>query len=131
MRTTYFISLVFSAGLTACLSKPGAVQKTSVSVDEAYALTQKGVLLVDVREPDEVAAVAYRVKNYRNIPLSQLESRLGEIPQDRPVVLACRSGGRSQRAYEMLTARGFRNVINMEGGLLAWEAHNLPVVRRP
>ncbi len=131
MRTTYFVSLAFSAGLIACLSKSGAVQKTSVSVDEAYALTQKGVLLVDVREPDEVAAVAYRVKNYRNIPLSRLESRLGEIPQDRPVILACRSGSRSQRAYEMLTARGFRNLTNMEGGLLAWEAHNLPVVRRP
>ncbi len=131
MRTTCFISLVFSTCLIACLSKPGAVHKTSVSVDEAYALTQKGALLVDVREPDEVAAIAYRVKNYRNIPLSQLESRLGEIPQDRPVVLACRSGGRSRRAYEMLTARGFRNLINMEGGLLAWEAHNLPVVRRP
>lgn len=132
MRTLFLFALL--CGLlwaAACQSKKSFVSPTaSLTVEEAYALTQKGTLLIDVREPDEVAEVAYNVKNYRNVPLSQLANRLQDIPRDQQVILACRSGNRSRRAYDMLVAQGYQNLANMEGGMLAWEARKLPVVRK-
>lgn len=61
-----------------------------------------GALLVDVREMDEVAQLAYDVPNIVNIPLSQFEERFNEIPKDKPVVMVCKSGGRSLRAAGFL-----------------------------
>ncbi len=132
MRTLFLFALLYGLlWAAACQSKKSFVSpKASLTVEEAYALTQKGVLLIDVREPDEVAEVAYRVKNYRNVPLSQLANRLQDIPRDQQVILACRSGNRSRRAYDMLVAQGYQNLANMEGGMLAWEARKLPVVRK-
>lgn len=132
MRTLFLFALLHGLlWAAACHSKKSFVSPTtSLTVEEAYALTQKGVLLIDVREPDEVAEVAYRVKNYRNVPLSQLPNRLQDIPRDQQVILACRSGGRSRRAYDMLVAQGYQNLANMEGGMLAWEAHKLPIIRK-
>ncbi len=125
-----FLSIGFSVLLfAACNAQSVPAQKSSLSVSEAHTWVESGALLVDVREPEEVATLTYGVKNYRNIPLSELESRVDEIPRDRPVVLACRSGNRSRKAYEWLASRGFKNIANMEGGLLAWQAEGLPVVR--
>ncbi|MCS6929738.1 MAG: rhodanese-like domain-containing protein [Saprospiraceae bacterium] len=131
MRLIIFITLCTAILAGACQTRKFSFNPgISISVEEAYALSKKGVLLVDVREPQEVAEVTYQVKNYRNVPLSQLESRFQEIPRDRPVILACRSGNRSRKAYEVLTAKGYRNLTSIEGGLLAWEARNLPVIRK-
>ena len=74
--------------------------------------------LVDVREPDEVAAGT--LPGAVNIPLGQLPGRLDELDPARPVVLLCRSGGRSTQAAEFLTAAGFDDVVNLAGGMLAW-----------
>jgi len=74
--------------------------------------------LVDVRQPDEVAAGT--LPGAVNIPLGDLEARLGELDRTRPVVLLCRSGGRSTIAAEMLTGAGFDDVVNLEGGMLAF-----------
>lgn len=133
MRITFYFAMVVASSflLAFCARKSSQSPTSSVSVEEAYALTQRGVFLIDVREPDEVAELAYQVKNYRNVPLSQLPDRLQDIPRDQQVILACRSGNRSRRAYEMLVAQGYRNLTNMEGGMLAWEARNFPVVRKP
>jgi glyoxylase-like metal-dependent hydrolase (beta-lactamase superfamily II) len=74
-------------------------------------------LLVDVREPDEVAA--WSLPRVLNIPLGQLGARLDEVPQGRPVVTVCASGNRSRRAAELLKAAG-RDVANLTGGMAAW-----------
>lgn len=73
--------------------------------------------LVDVREPDEVAAGT--LPGAVNIPLGDLPHRLDELDPSRRVVLLCRSGGRSGRAAEFLAAQGFRDVVNLTGGMLA------------
>ncbi len=73
--------------------------------------------LVDVREPNEVAAGT--LPGAVNIPLGELPVRLTELEPSRRVVLLCRSGGRSTKAAEFLTASGFSDVINLKGGMLA------------
>lgn len=74
--------------------------------------------LVDVREPDEVAAGT--LPGAINIPLGDLPGRMGELDPSRSVVTLCRSGGRSTKAAELLTDAGFADVVNLAGGLLAY-----------
>ncbi|MGI9614402.1 MAG: rhodanese-like domain-containing protein [Acidimicrobiales bacterium] len=74
---------------------------------------------VDVREPDEVEAGT--LPGAVNIPLGDLSNRVGELDKTQPVVLLCRSGGRSTSAAEFLTAAGFGDVVNLAGGMLAYQ----------
>lgn len=77
--------------------------------------------LVDVREPAEVADGT--LPGAINIPLGELQERVQELDQNRRVVLLCRSGGRSTKAAEYLTASGFSDVVNLAGGMLAFGRH--------
>lgn len=74
--------------------------------------------LIDVREPDEVAEGT--LPGAINIPLGDLPDRVGELDPSRRVVVLCRSGGRSTQASELLTGAGFADVVNLEGGMLAF-----------
>lgn len=92
-----------------------------VSVDKVPA----GAQLIDVREPDEYAAV--RAEGAVNIPLSEFVARTDEIDPERDIYLICKSGGRSAQAGEYLEqARGWDNVINVAGGTTAWVKQGLP-----
>ncbi|MCE9538572.1 MAG: rhodanese-like domain-containing protein [Bacteroidetes bacterium] len=102
--------------------------KTDISVDEAFELTKKEALIIDVREQDELAEMAYDVKNVKNIPLGELESRFAEIPKNKQVIVVCKRGGRSSQAYELLKEKGFKNISNMEGGMDAWTEKGLPTL---
>lgn len=102
--------------------------KANITVDEALKLSKEGALIIDVREPDELAELAYDVKDIKNIPLGELESRLVEVPKDKQVIVVCRRGGRSSQAYELLKSKGFQNISNMEGGMEAWSEKGLPTL---
>jgi rhodanese-related sulfurtransferase len=72
------------------------------------AMIAKGdVVVLDVREPNELAETG-TVKGAIHIPLGQLESRLGELPKDKVILTACRSGGRASRALTLLESKGFK-----------------------
>jgi rhodanese-related sulfurtransferase len=86
-----------------------------------------GALLIDVRELDEVAAVAFDVPNIINIPLSEFENRFNEIPKDKEVVMVCKSGARSLRAAGFLINHGYENVVNMKFGIQRWLEKGFPV----
>jgi rhodanese-related sulfurtransferase len=86
-----------------------------------------GALLVDVREADEVAAIAFADGDVLHIPLSELETRWPEIPRDRDVVMACAVGVRSLKATYFLMYHGYDRVSNMAHGLKRWIARGFPV----
>lgn len=97
-----------------------------VSPAEAKRLVEtKNALIVDVREPDEWAEA--RIPGAKHLPLGQLPERQAEVPRDRTVVLQCRSGARSGRATRALLAAGYRDVVNLKGGIQAWAAEDLPL----
>jgi rhodanese-related sulfurtransferase len=112
----FFVAIVSKAQNTNFVSK-----KASITPKEAAKLLEENVLLIDVREPSEVSEIAYSVKNVKNIPLREIENRMIEIPKDKQVVLACKGGGRSQQAYDLLVKKGYTNLSNLEGGILAWK----------
>lgn len=88
---------------------------------------QKGALFIDVREVDEVEERCYDVKNYTNIPLSDFQDRFSELPKDKELIMACRSGGRSLNACAFLASNGYQNLSNLEGGILGWERSGFPI----
>jgi rhodanese-related sulfurtransferase len=97
-----------------------------VSPRQAQQLQHDGAVLLDVRENDEWAAG--RAPGAVHVPLGQLAHRLAELPAGSEVVTVCRSGRRSATAAEHLRAAGF-SVHNLDGGMQAWQAAGLPVVR--
>jgi adenylyltransferase/sulfurtransferase len=91
-----------------------------VTVEELKArMDQKAdFVLVDVREPSEYQIC--KIPGAQLIPLGELAERYKELPRDRQVVIHCKAGVRSARAVHFLKARGFEDVRNLEGGILAW-----------
>ncbi|MFN3841058.1 MAG: rhodanese-like domain-containing protein [Cyclobacteriaceae bacterium] len=85
-----------------------------------------GALLVDVRERDEVAQLAYDVPNIVNIPLSEFEARYHELPKDKELIMVCRGGGRSLKATYFLMNQGYKNVVNMQHGIIRWVQRGFP-----
>lgn len=87
---------------------------------------KNGALLVDVREKDEVAELAYDVPNIINIPLSDFEKRFSEIPKVKDVVMVCKGGSRSLRATNFLLNHGYPRVVNMQHGIARWVQKGFP-----
>ena len=75
------------------------------------------LFVLDVREPHE-----YQICNLQGhlIPLGELPRRVHELDSSREIVTHCRSGKRSAEAVDFLRKAGFRKILNLKGGILAW-----------
>jgi adenylyltransferase/sulfurtransferase len=82
--------------------------------------------LIDVREPQEYQIC--HIPQARLIPLGELPKRLHELDRSRPIVVHCKTGGRSAKAADLLRQNGFTGVLNMTGGILAWSDKVDPAV---
>lgn len=82
---------------------------------------------VDVRADHEFRGPLGRVRGATLVPLPELEARAAELPADRPLLLVCRSGVRSGKACEKLAGLGIGAVLNLAGGMIAWNHAQLPV----
>jgi sulfur-carrier protein adenylyltransferase/sulfurtransferase len=76
--------------------------------------------LLDVREPFEWNITNLGEFGARLIPMKELPQRMDELDRDQELIVYCRSGSRSANAAGFLRAQGFRNVINLSGGVRAW-----------
>lgn len=99
-----------------------------VSVDEAYAMYQSGVFVLDVRTQEEWDE--YHAPNATLIPLEQLQAHINEVPKGREILVVCRSGNRSQEGRDILLAAGY-NATSMTGGLKEWYAKGYPIEGAP
>lgn len=97
---------------------------TARMVAEELAGAARPVLL-DIRSPREWAAK--HIHGSVNIPLNHLQERIGEIPRDRRLAVHCAGGYRSSIAASILHQYGMTNLIEMAGGIAAWDAAKLPV----
>lgn len=79
----------------------------------------KNLFLLDVREPYELEETGY-IPGAVNIPTGQVGERLNDLPKDKKLVIYCRTGRRSAEAAKFLSGKGYGNVYNLEGGILAW-----------
>jgi sulfur-carrier protein adenylyltransferase/sulfurtransferase len=98
------------------MNKPDEAEITVEQLQEMLKRKEDFVLL-DVRLPEE-----YEICNLhgRLIPLNELSHRLGELDKNKPIIVHCKSGGRSYQAMQLLKHEGFVSVRNLEGGITAW-----------
>jgi rhodanese-related sulfurtransferase len=105
----------------------------TITPHEVEDLRRRGLAvdLIDVRTPVEYREV--HAEAARSVPLDRLDPRAVMAARngtkDEPLYTICRSGSRGRQACEAFHAAGFANVVNVEGGTLAWEQAGLPVVR--
>lgn len=85
----------------------------------------QGAHLIDVRTEAEVAQGV--IDGAVHIPLHLLPLRAADVPQDKPVVIYCRSGARSAQACAFMAAQGFSNMHNLSGGLMSWARSGKPL----
>ena len=115
-----------------CGMKPPVAQEAPTSgVIDVVEVKQKldrgdDFTLIDVREPHEYQIA--KIPGSILIPLGQLPNRLQELDKNADIVAHCKSGGRSQKAVDLLKQSGFQNVRNMTGGILAWSDKVDPTV---
>jgi rhodanese-related sulfurtransferase len=97
-----------------------------ISVAQAKDKKDQGAFFLDVREPSEW--YPSHIAGSTLIPLGQLENRVKELPQDKEIVVVCRSGGRSSAGRDILKKAGFTQVTSMAGGLNEWKGAGYPTV---
>ncbi len=81
-------------------------------------------ILIDVRTPQEFASG--HIPGAVNIAVEELAQRLNEVPQDKPVVLYCRSGNRSGQAAQILDRAGYGQIYDL-GAIITWAEQGYPI----
>ena len=97
----------------------------TIELDNVPEPLPETVTVLDVREPEEWQAG--HVEGAVHIPLGTLPVRIQELPDAQQLLVVCKAGGRSAQACMYLTQHG-REVVNLAGGMLEWEAAGRPMV---
>jgi len=105
---------------------PMETEVPEVDPSGAADLVADGAFLLDVREQDEWDAG--HAPDAVHIPMGQIAGRLEELPPGRTILCVCHLGGRSAAVTQALVNDG-RAAVNVAGGMEAWAAAGLPVVR--
>jgi len=99
--------------------------------DVADRITEgENIILLDVRTTEEHAEI--HLENSLLLPVDEISQAtlnkigLGEDSKDKEIILYCRSGNRSQRAYDLMTALGYTNLSSVQGGMVHWQEDNYP-----
>lgn len=131
LESNYLLVIVFvGSGLMLLWSYFGSkVQgiKEVGTVEALQLINHKDAIIVDVREQNEYETG--HLLNAKLIPLGALKGRIGELEKYRehPIVMTCQSGRRSKIAAAQLKNKGFTQVYNLVGGVLAWRKAELPL----
>ncbi|WP_077621595.1 rhodanese-like domain-containing protein [Sediminibacillus massiliensis] len=86
--------------------------------EEEFRQGYRKAQLIDIREQKEFAGG--HILGARNIPLSQLRNRLGEIRKDQPIYMYCQNGTRTPRAAILLNKKGYNDLYQLQGGFKKW-----------
>lgn len=122
------ISIVVVSGLGLLWPMFARPSGNSVNPGEATLLiNREDAIVVDVREADEFAGG--HLPDARNIPGSKLAERISEIEKykDKPVIVCCATGMRSNKACAELKKNGFSRINNLAGGVDAWVGAGYPI----
>lgn len=122
--------LIGAASVTLLLVGCQPSNLASITPNEAATMfSEQQAIIVDVREDSEWNEE--HIAGAIHIPLAQVESRLSELTQykNSTVITQCRSGKRSAKAAGMLQAAGFNKVLNLTGGIVAWNNDGLKTTK--
>ncbi len=107
------------------VARPGAAGFREVSVTDVPVPVPEGVRLIDVREPHEFVGELGHVPSATLVPLATVPAQAAAWDKGLEYLVICKSGGRSGQAAQALAQAGFRKVMNVVGGMLAWNQAGL------
>ena len=102
------------------------IATAAADVEAVQLMNRQDAIVIDIRDAAEYASG--HVLNARNLPVAELEARIGELEKfkERPVIVTCESGARSGPAVATLRSKGFTQAVGLSGGIAAWKAASLP-----
>ena len=131
IRISAVIVILFAIALTLYISQRPMSQiinptYVTIHAEQARSLidSNPSLIVLDVRTEQEY--LEEHLEGAKNIPLDEIEERLGELDIERGILVYCRSGGRSSQASEILVRNGFSQVYNLEGGIAEWRSAGYP-----
>jgi rhodanese-related sulfurtransferase len=125
------IAVTLGVAVASCSDGAAQGYQTYSAKDvNTFLMQDTSAIVLDVRTPEEYSSETGHLKNAKLIPVQELESRLAELAssKSKTIVAYCRTGHRSAAASQILTKNGFK-VVNMEGGITAWNDAGLPTVK--
>ena len=123
-----FLILICSVLLLGCSSNSLTYINLS-PIEFQKAIKKEEVIILDVRTPQEVSSGC--IENATTIDFydQYLERKISKIQKDKTVFVYCKSGGRSSQVAKLLIKSGQAKVVNLNGGIMAWQAAKLPLIR--
>jgi rhodanese-related sulfurtransferase len=109
----------------------GRLNKQLLSVHESVQwVNQRQAQILDIREANEYKAG--HIPNSKHLPLSELDSGLkqAKIDSNKPIILVCLSGNKSNTALAKLKKAGCKDVVCLEGGISAWNQAGMPLIKQ-
>lgn len=127
MKTKLFSLLLLSFLFISCQGQPS--KNIQTLAPKAYAeklkTTEKPQLL-DVRTPQEYSVEHLENATNVNINNNDFVSKAAGFDKTKPIFVYCKVGGRSAQAADKLAEMGFKEIYNLEGGIMKWTANDLP-----
>lgn len=105
------------------LERSGELLEISTEVAATHAAH---LPMIDVREPHELHGPEGMLDGVEHLPMGDLAATVHHFDPQAPLLLLCRSGGRTANLAAAMTRHGFQHVISVRGGMLAWNAEQLP-----
>jgi thioredoxin len=121
-----FIALIGSILLIACSSNSQTF--TNLSPKEfKSAFEKENAILLDVRTPQEINGGMIENASTIDFYDADFSKKIAKIQKDKTVYVYCKSGGRSSKAAKMLLESGHAKVVNLKGGIMAWNTNRMPL----
>ncbi len=129
MNVKYLFILFATVFLASACNSQTNSQSLNANAFNQKISEQNDAVVLDVRTPEEYAG-GY-IANATNIDFrsSNFETEILKLDKNKTYLVYCLSGKRSASAKEVMMQNGFKNVINLDGGILAWQAANLPLTQ--
>ena len=133
-QSPFRLSAIAVLALFVCTALPALAEphkkvdaKTAAKMIEAGSID----MILDVRDMDEFTGPDGRIKGAMLVPASQISTSMDKLAsfREKTVLVYCSVGGRSDKAARYLASNGFKNVLDLAGGIMAWKAAGLPVIK--
>ena len=123
-----FLILIGSVLLLGCSSNSQSYINLK-PIEFQTSFEKEGSIILDVRTPQEVSSGAIENASTIDFYDQDFELKISKIPKDKTVFVYCKSGGRSSQVAKLLIKSGHAKVVNLNGGIMAWQAAKLPLKR--
>jgi phage shock protein E len=118
----YLFIFLISACVTNHSNKANSNEPRIINSEKLTELAKDtNALILDVRTPDEVAqGYIPGASLFLDINADDFETKLDQLDKSKKYIVYCKSGGRSSRAVETMSSKGFKHIFELEGGISAW-----------